>query len=424
MKLKGINEQVMKSVQGLQEEMIEVTRKLISFPSTLGNEGGAQRYYADLLREIGMKVDIWEPDIDALKKHPAFITSRDHFSNSPVVAAECPGVGEGRSLLLCGHMDVVPPGEKTWSVDPWQGTLKDGKIFGRGACDMKGGLAANYIAIKALQKKNIQLQGDVLAASTIDEESGSTGALALLERGYRADAGVIPEPTGLELNTASTGSIWFRIRVFGESAHAGMAYKGVNSIYKSIKIMEALRELEESRRIRLMHPLYTQHPVPFCLNVNKIEGGEWPATVPAETVLEGRMGISPEETIEEGRQELEERIALSAKGDPWMSDHPPVIQYRNCRWNSGLVEETHPFTKTLQQQADSVLDRHARISGMGPCSDSGTLIRYGGIPTINFGPNSMEIAHQTDEYVDIESLVKTAQVIALTLIHWCGVKEH
>ncbi len=418
---KSNHDLVMDRLAQQQDDLVEIIRALVAFPSMYGQEREAQQYFANRLAELGGEVDLWEPDAGILKEHPAYTSSREDFSNSPVQVTRFKGAGGGRSLLLCGHMDVVPPGSGKWSMDPWQGEFKDGKIYGRGTADMKGGLGAVYLALKTIIQSGIRLKGDVFFATTVDEECGSTGALAVLERGYRADACLIPEPTGLELYTATTGSVWFRIRVPGKAAHAGMAYKGVNAIYKSIKVIESLRELEEDRRIRLMHPLYTDLPIPFCLNVNTIAAGSWPAVVPPEAILEGRMGVSPDETIEEARAELENALAMCAAGDPWLKDHPPEVEYMPCRWNSGYIPEDHPFTQILKTSVEEFCNAPAKISGMGPCSDSGTFIRFGDIPAVNFGPRSMAMAHQTDEHVDVDSAMKVAQVTASVLMEWCGV---
>ncbi len=418
--MSGLNERLDASLAQNRDELITTVRELVAFPSLFGREEAAQRYYAGKLAGIGGAVDLWEPDVEQLRRHPAYVSARADFKGSPVQVTTFKGSSGGRSMLLCGHMDVVPPGEGAWTTDPWGGELKDGRIYGRGAADMKGGLAASYIAMRAIRDSGIRLRGDVLIGTTVDEECGSTGALALVLRGYRADGGIIPEPTGLEMNIASTGSVWFRVKVPGKSAHAGMAYKGVNSIYKAMLIIEKLRELEEQRRIRLLHPLYASHPVPFCLNVNVIAAGNWPAIVPAETVFQGRMGVSPVESIEEAKAEFEAAIRGIANSDTWLRDHPPVIEYMDCRWNSGSVDPEHPLSRLLQEHIAGVTGYPAKLTGMGPCSDSGTFIRFGDTPTINLGPNSMAIAHQTDEYVDVASLYDSARIIARAVVDWCG----
>ncbi len=416
-------EEVRVRLEAMTSEMIKLVQDLVSFPSTFGHEEHAQMYFAQQLRDMNGITEIWEPDIAVMRSHPAFVSGREDFSGSPVVCARFPGQGGGRSLLLCGHMDVVPPGAGSWGHDPWSGVYEDGRIYGRGSADMKGGLACGIIAMKAIQAAGVALRGDVMIASTVDEECGSTGALALVIKGLKADACIIPEPTGLEMNIASTGSIWFKIRVRGQSAHAGMAYKGINSIQKAMLVIHGLKDLEETRRIRLMHPLYAHLPVPFCLNINTIRAGDWPAIVPAETIMEGRMGVSPEETIEEAKCELETAIMRIASGDPWLKDHVPEIEYLQCRWNSGLVSPDHPFSQVMATRVEEMTGEPVIFSGMGPCSDSGTLIRFAGIPSINFGPRSMSMAHQTDEHVDLDSLMKTAQVIAATILDWCGVAD-
>ncbi|MDR1741770.1 MAG: ArgE/DapE family deacylase [Synergistaceae bacterium] len=416
---------VLKAVDARRDEMVELARELIRFPTTKGNEAEAQAFYAEKLKELGAEVESFEPDIEHLTHDPAFVTDRKSFEGSPVVAATLKGSGGGRSLILCGHMDVVDPGAAAWTHSPWDPVVKDGRVYGRGSVDMKGGVAAHYIAAKVIRDMGIELRGDLKILSTVDEECGSCGVLALIDRGYRADAAICTEPVGLKITIATTGSVWFKISVPGKAAHGGIAYSGVNSIYKSIPIIERIRALEEERRLRLFGsvPVYDGAPIAFCAGVNKIEGGVWPAIVPALTTLEGRVGLSPLEKVEDVKRELEDAVSATAKADPWLSLHAPEIEYYKSRWNSGCVEEAHPFVEALRRSFAQSEGRDGVMAGMFACSDSGTLITFGGTPAVDFGPGPQDMAHKTDEYVDIDDLVATSRVVAATILNWCGAAD-
>jgi acetylornithine deacetylase len=427
--IKQIKQNLRDAIAARREEIVALAQDLIRFPSTKGNEADAQRFYADKLRALNADVEIFEPDVEKMRAHPAFVSERKTFAGSPVAAGVLKGSGGGRSLILCGHMDVVDPGVGQWTNSPWDPVVKDGRLYGRGALDMKGGAAAHYTAVKValevMRQAGLKLKGDVTILSTIDEECGSTGVLSLIERGYRADAAVCTEPVGLKITVATTGSTWFRIKVFGKSAHGGVAYAGVNALYKAIPIIERIRRLEEERRLRLFGtvPIYNGSPIPFCAGVNKIAGGTWPAIVPAEVTLEGRVGLSPFEKVEDVQKELEDAVYAVARADPWMKDHMPEIDYYKSRWNSGCVAEDHAFVGTLQEAFRQVRGTAGEIAGMFACSDSGTLMQFGGTPAVDFGPGPQNMAHQTDEYVDIEDLVTTAQIVATTILDWCGCEE-
>jgi len=401
-------------------DLAETLQALIRFPSTYGREEAAQQYFAGRLAALGSKVDLWEPDPEEMKDHPAYISARTDYHGSPDVAAQFPGSGGGRSLILCGHMDVVEPGDNDWTYPPFSGAYVDGKIYGRGAADMKSGQAANLLACKALQDCGVKLNGDLTVLSVIDEECGSTGILSAILRGYTADAAIVTEPTGMELFMASVAGIFYRIKVPGRSAHGGMAYLGVNSIYKAMKVINQIRELEEARRLRVTHPLYQDHPIPFCLGVNRIQGGDWPCIVPEETILEGRICASPDETVEEVKKELEDAVADIAASDSWLKEHPPVVEYYPYRWNSGQVPLDHPLGLILQQNSAAITGKASPMTGMPASSDSGTLLRFGNTPAINFGCSPLTLAHKADEFAAVKDLNEFIKVLALSIIDWCG----
>ena len=227
---------------------------LIAFPSLGGHETPAQEWMAATLSQIGLDVDVWEIDFASLAKHPAFSMEVARESGLGVVGTF--GDGPGPTLVLNGHVDVVPIGDRTqWTVNPWEATVRDGAVFGRGACDMKGGLAAALAALRALAIARVPLPGRVAMHSVIAEEDGGAGTLATILRGHRGDGAVSMEPTTLILAPAHAGALTFRITVPGVSAHGCVREEGVSAIETFRPVHDALLALEAERNARLRQPL-------------------------------------------------------------------------------------------------------------------------------------------------------------------------
>ncbi len=212
---------------------VKLLRKLIQERSIQGRESSAQAVVIEACRELGLEIDIWEPDIKEMSAHVNFVSTRDTFEDSPNVVAIWRGTGGGRSIILNGHIDVVPEGDiLQWDCDPYEGKVQDGKVYGRGSTDMKGGNVSLLLAINALKSIGVKLKGDVIFQSVIEEESGGAGTLAAILRGYSADAVLIPEPTNMKIFPKQQGSMWFRVKVKGKSAHGGTRYEGVSALRK------------------------------------------------------------------------------------------------------------------------------------------------------------------------------------------------
>lgn len=215
--------------------------------STFGHEFNAQAVVLEKLRQFDMDIDVWEPSVKHLKEHAYFVSEREDFHESPNITAVKKGAGGGRSLILNGHIDVVPEGNPAaWTYEPFNAVEKDGKVYGRGSTDMKGGNTALLFALEALEACGITLKGDVLFQSVVDEECGGAGTLAAVMRGYKADGALIPEPTNLKLFVKRQGSMWFRITVRGLSAHGGTRYEGVSAIEKACMSSQPLKSLNTS----------------------------------------------------------------------------------------------------------------------------------------------------------------------------------
>ncbi|MDD4592117.1 MAG: peptidase, partial [Parabacteroides sp.] len=410
------------AVDANADTLIKITKDLVAFPSIQTQEKFAQAYYAELLRKIDIIPDVWEPEIDKLDDAKDFYQSRPDYSGSPNVVGVFKGSGGGRSIILNGHIDVVPAESGKWSVSPQSGFEKCGRIYGRGAADMKGGLAVSYIAVKSLIDAGIKLKGDVLLESVVDEETGGGGTLATIIKGYIADAAIFTEPTNLMIYPATMGSAWFKINVKGRGAHGAIAYQGVNAIEKSYLIYKALKQLESRRAVKKAHPLYTYMKKPFCINVGKFFSGYWPSIVPDEAIMEGRLGVSPNETLAEARQEFEEAIYNAARKDNWLRNHIPEVEWFGPSWEGSAVDIDSSLVQLLKMQGEKTLNQEVQTIG-APWPADATFMNMYGIPAINFGPGETEQAHQVDESVSIDHLIKCAKIIACTIVSWCGKSE-
>ncbi|MGM0876316.1 MAG: peptidase [Bacillota bacterium] len=399
----------------------QLLQKLVQADSTQGNEQQAQTIVIETLNKIGLKIDVWQPEGDELVNHPYFASPRSEFKGSPNVVGLLKGTGGGRSLILNGHIDVVPEGNREqWEHDPYSGKIVDGKLYGRGATDMKGGNVSLLLALSALQELDITLKGDVIFQSVIEEESGGLGTLAAILRGYKADAAIIPEPTNMKIFPKQQGSMWFRIHVKGRSAHGGTRYEGVSAIEKSSLVVEHIRELEKRRNERVTDPLYSKIPIPIPINIGKIEGGDWPSSVADLVKLEGRMGVSPEETMEEAKQEMESWIGSLKEIDPWFEEHPAILEWFGARWVPGSIDLEHEFVGKLTSSYRDVLGENPVIEASPWGTDGGLLTRVGLTPTIVFGPGVTGKAHFPNEYIEIDKVFEAAEIIALTIVDWCG----
>jgi acetylornithine deacetylase len=421
---------VLEFIDGGREDIIEYLRKLIGFKTVTTQENekaegedyrGFQKFLRSTLEEMGFEMDEWEIDSSELDSFPGSGVLKDRdLSNMPVLAGKLEGDGNGRSLILNGHYDVVPAGIiENWTHPPFGAVMEDDKIFGRGANDMKGGIAAIIHALKAIQEAGIILKGDVTVESVPDEEQTSMGTLSCCQRGYTADAAIIPEPTNMKVLVAVRGSVYGKITVIGRAGHAEMPQPdwteggAVNAISKAAKIIVALDELNEEWK---MSP-EKQHKYldPDMITPTIIHGGEWPVTVPEKVEITfGSMFIP---STKDKIKEIEAKLKNVADSDPWLKEHPPKLEAEG--WQYGAeVKENEPIVET-GKQALRDLGIEPELRGFGSLTDAIHLINHMGIPTISIGPD-IDTAHMANEYVDIDELMNTTKAIALCIMRWCG----
>ena len=407
-------------IDQFQDEMVQLASDLVKFPSLYQKEE-VQKFVAQRLENMGANVDLWYPDIEQMRKHPAFASTRESFDTSPNVCGVFKGTGEGRSLIINGHVDVVPVGQESdWDESPWSGTVKDGRIYGRGIGDMKAGIACSMIALQAIKAAGLSLKGDVLFQTVVDEECGGMGSLAQLLRGYRADAALFPECMRNMIGVATVGSTWVRITVPGKGALLSNAETGASAIEKSAYIFNRLNEFERERTQRLAHPLLSHVKTPFKINVGTIKAGNWPSAVPDQSVMEIRYGMSPLQTVDEAKAEFEDYIDKISQGDPWLKDHRPQIEWLGCCWHPCSIDPNHPLVRLVADNHRDVTGEDAVVCGAAGGADNGSYARFLNIPAILYGPGEISVGHQANEYIEIDKMMDATKVIASTILDWCG----
>ncbi len=426
----GSEQRVLEFIDGGKEDIIEYLSKLIGLRTITPQENESaegddyknfQNFIRSTLEEMGFDVDMWEIDSSELDSFPGSGVLKDRdLSNMPALAGRLEGNGNGRSLILNGHYDVVPPGIiENWKHPPFDAEREDNKIFGRGANDMKGGIAAIIFALKAIQQAGIVLDGDVIVETVPDEEQTCMGTLSCCQRGYTADAAIIPEPTEMKILVAVRGSVYGKITVLGRAGHAEMAHpdwsKGgaVNAISKAAKVIVALDELNDEWRTSPEK----QHRYldPDIITPTTIHGGEWPVTVPEKVeIVFGSMFIP---STKDKIKEIEAKLKSVADSDSWLKEHPPKIETEG--WQYGAeVKENEPIIDT-GREALKDLGFEPELRGFESLTDAIHLINHMGIPTISIGPD-INTAHMADEYVDIDELMNTTKALALCIMRWCG----
>ncbi|CAM3498851.1 peptidase [Cytobacillus oceanisediminis] len=416
-----IQQKIKQWLEENKQRGVRILQQLVQEGSTRGNESSAQAVIIEKCRKLGLTLDIWEIGKEALIKHPAFSSDRKDFSGNPNVVATLKGTGGGRSLILNGHIDVVPEGDRNdWEHDPFSGRIEDGKLYGRGSTDMKGGTVSLLLAMEAIISLDIKLKGDVIFQSVIEEESGGAGTLAAVLRGYKADGAIIPEPTNMKIFPKQQGSMWFRITVKGRSAHGGTRYEGVNAIEKAMIVMSKLQDLEKARNLKITDPLYSKIPIPIPINIGKINSGEWPSSVPDIAVIEGRMGVAPDEDMKSAERELEFCMKKVAEKDDWLKKNPPQVEWFGGRWIPGNLEENHPLMSVLSESYEAVKGKQPVVEASPWGTDGGILSRIGDTPVVVFGPGVTEAAHDVNEYISIQEVFHAAEIIALAIMEWCG----
>lgn len=420
---------ILKSVDTCFDEAVDFLSELTSHPSTRGNEQSAQTFMADELTSRGMDVDRWQIDVDDIAHLPGFspvIGAYDDAVN--VVGTHHSTTRKGRSLILNGHIDVVPEGPlEMWDTAPYKPHVNDGWMYGRGAGDMKAGLASNLFALDALRHIGFAPAADVFFQSVVEEECTGNGALACLQRGYTAQAALIPEPFEEKLVTAQLGVIWFQVHLKGMPTHVAYAGSGSNAIEAAIPLISALHTMEDRwNGSERRHTEYEHVHHPLNLNVGKIVGGDWASSVPAWCVFDVRMGLFPGQDIETAKAEIEATLHDAARQSDYLRNNMPEIVYHGFHAEGyALSEDTNPGTA---QAIDALEGAHGVVTNealdrlsITATTDARFFGLYADTPALVYGPRADAI-HGFNERVDLESVRRVTQTTALFIANWCGLE--
>lgn len=411
-----------------RERHIDFLKQLVSLNSSVidmgrrGNELCVQELIESTLSSVGADIDRFVPDNGAMRGHPEYNPGHS-YEGRPNIVGVIKGAGGGRSLMINAHADVVPAGTEGWLCPPYEPRIIDGRLYGRGACDMKAGGAAALMALETLHECGIKLAGDVIFESVVDEEGGGNGTLACCLKGYKADAAVIPEPTGLSIMPAHMGWLFYRITFSGKPIHCAFKWKGVNAVDKCLDFMCRMREVERNWAISKRHPYLP--PPTLCFTV--IHGGDSSSTVPEKCVLDMSLHFHPCET-ENGRigsridAQLRDEIARFVGADPWLSANPPQVECFQ-QGNAYDIGADHPIVTCMRSCLESCMGRRPEIQGLASGADARLLTNFANTPTVLCGPGSIDNAHSINEYVPVGEYLAAVQMFCKLFTNWCGTAE-
>ncbi len=406
---------IRKAVDDNLKEAVDFLCESIRFKSIAGSgEREVQEFIRDKFAATG---DVLTPEVpESLKGDPEYTFSEKDldYSSRKNIVLEYPSTGDGPSLILNSHSDVVPA--DTWE-DAFKPVVREGSVWGRGASDAKGQVATIYLVLLTLKRLGIRLKGRLSAQVVIEEEIGGNGALALIRQGYNADAAIILESTRLKVCPANRGAVWFRLDVEGKSVHMARIREGINAIEKTCCLMKLMKEYEkrlvaESRDV----PLFEKFEQPVQVNFGSIRGGNWPATVCGDTTLEGGVGFLPNKNINMIKKELDDVIKNC--GDEWIKAHYSLT-FDRLHNDAYSTPADHPVVESM---AESIKESglNPEIEGFLASCDARLFNKAGNMPTVVFGPGDIADAHSEVEHMPVSEMKTAAEILTRNVLKWCG----
>ncbi|MEP6629580.1 MAG: M20/M25/M40 family metallo-hydrolase [Lapillicoccus sp.] len=406
-----------------EQAMTALLVDLVRVPSVTGSdaESSLQHDLGRLLIAEGLDVDAWAVDLEALRADPQFPGSEAERTEAYGLVGVLPGrsAPDEPALVLQGHVDVVPVGDRTaWAHDPYGASVVGRVLHGRGACDMKAGVAVNLAVVRAVRCSGVVLERPLALHSVVGEEDGGLGAFATLRRGHGGAAAVITEPTSGRLVTAAAGALTFELAVPGLAAHGSTRREGHSAIDAYLPLHTALAALEARRNLDV-DPRFTDHPLPYPISVGILRSGDWASTVPDTLVAQGRFGVRLGEDVHTARADFETAVADAARADPWLHEHPPVVTWPGGQFASGELAPGHPLAREVQQACLDTGGPAPRPAAAPYGSDLRLYAGIGGIPTLHYGPGDVRDAHSPHERVDLDEVVAVARALALLAARRC-----
>lgn len=418
----SVQQRILEAVDRNESRTVELLQRFVRTRSVTGQEAAMGAVVAAAFGSRGLKVESWAATPEEMRDYLEHVGDQPSWEGRLNVAGTRAGAGGGRSILLNAHIDTVPEGDHAlWSQPPFAANLVNGRVYGRGSCDMKGGLVTHLAALDALAGAGITLKGDVTVAATVGEEDGGLGALSTVLRGYRADAVLVTEPTELALVTACEGSLVFRITIKGRGAHAATRDEGVSALEKFIPLFSELQHFERERNASLKHPLYDAFANKVPVNVGVVKAGNWASTVPEVLEAEVRVGLLPGEELDAFKRLVSDRIQAAAARDPWLRQHPPVITFFGGQFIAAETPMDAPICEAIRQAHRAATGTTVRTEGVTYGADMRHFIAFGGMPCVMYGAGDIKLAHGPDEYLPIEDLQTAVRTVANLLVDWCEV---
>lgn len=408
-----MNTKINSLIDDRSNETTALLSKLISFRSTVGNEREIQDYLAEYTSGLG-----FEPKL--VPMHPGIESDEDYttvpghtgYDGRCNLVFAVPGMGEGKSVILNAHVDVVPGPDEIFVP-----RVENSVIWGRGAIDDKCQVVTILLALAALKDAGIKLCGDVTAQFVIEEEVGGNGALSVIMDGMRADGVVVMEPTGLQAYPANRGAVWFKLAIEGKSTHMGRWREGVNAVEK---MMEVIRILQEYERKLVAEsegdPLFPDTAANVKVNIGTIQADGWPSMVCGQCTIEGGIGFLPNKRLSDIRNEV--RHAIEANADDWTREHY-TLEFNRLHNEAYCTPPEHPLMQTIHESVTS-LGGPSEIKGWSASCDARLFRHRGNMPTVVFGAGHFPYAHSLEEQVSIDEINTAAKILADFLIRWCG----
>jgi acetylornithine deacetylase len=397
-----------------RDRLIDDLETLVRIESITGSEENIADWAAGALLELGLRVEVARSDLDRLRDDPAWPGEEMERTTLPIVVGRA-GSADGRRLILSGHLDVVPPGDPaSWTVDPWGAEIREDRLYGRGACDMKGGVAAILAAVRSLGVDGSlhRLDGELMVVLVPSEEDGGQGTLGAIRSGATADMAIITEPSQLDVVVAHAGAITFRLTVPGRAAHASQRREGISALDKLFELTRALEGDERRRNEAETDPLMTALGLPYPTIIGIVEGGDWASTVLDKVVAYGRYGVKLGQSPAEAEADLRAAIAEACAADGFLRDHPATVEITGGRFGSARVPSDHPLPAGLADVVERVTGRRPALLGEPYGADMQMFVNHGDTPCVIFGPGDVRVAHSADEHVPLDEVETCARVLA------------
>lgn len=420
----GLRETIAAAVDSLQDDAVALLSELVRENSQMGHEQGAQAIMAKTFSGLGLEVDAFPVDEDAIRSLAGYSPSIIPYDGRlNVVGIHRPRKSSGKSLILNGHIDVVPPGDESrWTTPPFAPEIRDGRLYGRGAGDMKAGIVAYTMAFKALRSLGYAPAAPVFLQSVVEEECTGNGALACLHRGYRADAAIIPEPFNQTLMTAQIGVMWVEIAVNGRAAHMIDRSQGTSAIDAAMIVAEHMKALEaEWNAPSHRHPAFADVPHPINFNLGRIQGGEWTSSVPERCDMHWRLSFYPGISAEKARATIEHTVAEAIATDSRLAGCAAKIRWSGFQAPGFELSSEHPMMRLLSDVHHAVSGCEIETISCTCTTDARFFTLYGDTPATCYGPKADNI-HTFDESVSLQSLRDVTLVLAMFMAAWCGLE--